>query len=150
MATRKESAADIVVNVGAEEVVVETLSVTKNVDVETIYGSGQTLPDGYAINQVSYEGDMTCKGNRQSLDDHFFDANGIPKEVDSITITHADNTDTVFYSIIVTSEGYEVSSGETTETSYEFIAMKKGRNGETDSDPTDAGGDDEEDAEDSE
>lgn len=136
MATRKESAADIVVSVGDEEVVVESLSVNKSVDVETIYGSGQTLPDGYSINQVSYEGDMTCKGDRQDLEDKFFDANGIPVVLDSITITHRDGGTTVFYEVILTSDGYEMNSGETVETSFEFIAMKKGRGGNVDSDPT--------------
>jgi len=149
MATRKESAADITVSVGENfpEVVVESLSVTKNVDIETIYGSGQTLPDGYAINQVSYEGSMTCKGNRQDLDEAFFDANGIPKVLGSITVTHNDGTDTSFMDVLVTSEGYEMNSGETVETSYEFIAMKKSRAGSTDSDPTDVAGGDEESAE---
>lgn len=138
MANRKESAADITVSVGENfpEVVVESLSATKNVDVETVYGSGRTLPDGFAINQVSYEGSMSCKGNRQDLDRAFFDDNGIPKVLGAITITHLDGTETAFYDIIVTSEGYEMNSGETTETSYEFLAMRKGRDGATDTDPT--------------
>ena len=138
MASRKESAADITVSVGENfpEVVVESLSVSKNVDIETIYGSGQTLPDGFAINQVSYEGSMSCKGNRQDLDEAFFDENGIPKVLSAITITHLDGGETAYYEILVTSEGYEMNSGETVETSYEFVAMKKGRNGNTDSDPS--------------
>lgn len=137
MASRKESAADITVSVGDEEVVVESLSVNKSVDVETIYGSGQTLPDGYSINQVSYDGDMTCKGNRQDLEDTFFDENGIPIVLDAITITHRDGGTTVFYEVILTSDGYEMNSGETVETSFEFIAMKKGRGGSVDNDPSD-------------
>ena len=137
MANRKESAADITVTVGEKEVVVESLSVTKNVDVDTIYGSGQTLPDGYAINQVSYEGDMTCMGQRMDLEDKFFDENGIPKVLDAITITHYDGTSTSLQDILLTSEGYETSAGETVETSFEFIAMKKARDGTADRDPTD-------------
>lgn len=137
MATRKESAADIIVSVGDEEVVVESLTVNKNVDVETIYGSGQTLPDGYSINEVSYDGDMTCKGNRQDLEDTFFDENGIPIVLDSITITHREGGNTTFFEILLTSDGYEMNAGETVETTFEFIAMKKGRGGQVDSDPTD-------------
>lgn len=135
MATRKESAADITVSVGDEEVVVETLTVNKSVDVEQIYGTGQTLPDGFAINEVSYDGDMTCKGNRQDLEKHFFDKNGIPKVLDSITITHRDGGTTVLYEILITSDGYEANAGETIETTFEFIAMKKGRGGDVDQDP---------------
>ncbi|UBF22605.1 tail tube [Halorubrum tailed virus 25] len=138
MANRKESAADITVTVGEEEVVVESLSVTKNVDIDTIHGSGQTLPDGYAINQVSYEGDMTCMGQKLDLEDKFFDENGIPKVLDAITITHYDGSSSSLQEILLTSEGYEMSAGETVETSFEFIAMKKARNGKADTDPTDA------------
>lgn len=137
MVDRKESTADITVSVGDEEVVVESLTVTKDVDIETIYGSGQTLPDGYAINQVSYEGDLTCMGNRQDLEDHFFDDNGIPEILDSITITHLDGSSTSFQDILITSDGYEVSSGDTTETTFDFIAMKKAKDGQADADPTD-------------
>ena len=126
MANRKESAADIIVSVGdAPDVVVETLSLTKNVDVEQIFGSGRTLPDGYAINQVTYEGEMTCKGNRKDLEEKFFDENGIPVILDAITVSHLGGGTTEYHDILVTSDGYEMSSGETVETSFEFIAMSK-------------------------
>lgn len=133
MATRKESAADITITVGEEEVVVETLSITKNIDVETIYGSGQTLPGGYAINQVSYEGDMTLKGEKFDLEDKFFDG-GVPKVADGITISHYDGTSTSFNDVIVTSEGYEMNSGETVETTFEFVAMSRSRDGDVEED----------------
>ncbi|TQQ81850.1 hypothetical protein [Halonotius roseus] len=129
MATRKESAADIVVTVGSDEVVVETLNVNKNIDIDTIYGSGKTLPDGYSINEVSYDGDLSCKGNRTDLEDTFFDANGIPKVLDAITISHHDGTTSNYYDILITSDGYEMSAGDTVETSFEFIAMS--RDGDT-------------------
>jgi hypothetical protein len=135
MVNRKESTADIKISVGEEEVTVESLSATKNIDIETIYGSGQTLPDGYAINQVSYEGDMTCKGNRLDLEDKLFDENGIP-EVFNVSITHLDGTPSGFQECLCTSEGYEASSGDTTETTFSFIAMRKRRGGQVDSDPT--------------
>lgn len=134
MATRKESAADITVTVGEDEEVVETLSVTKNVDVETIYGSGQPLPSGYAINQVSYEGDMTLKGEKFDLEDKFFtEDGGVPVVADGITITHHDGSSTSYNDLIVTSEGYEMNSGETVETSFEFVAMSRSRNGTVES-----------------
>lgn len=130
MATRKESAADITISIGESEEVVESLSVTKNIDVETIYGSGQTLPSGYAINQVSYEGDMTLKGEKFELEDMFFEASGgVPKVADGITISHFDGSSTSYNDIIVINEGYEVNSGETTETTFEFVAMSRSRNG---------------------
>jgi len=135
MVNRKESTADIRVSVGEEEVVVESLSATKNIDIEQIYGSGQTLPDGYSINQVSYEGDMTLKGNRLDLESKLFDMNGIPK-VFNVNITHLDGTPSGFQECLCTSEGYEASSGDTTETSFSFIAMRKKRGSQVDNDPT--------------
>jgi hypothetical protein len=140
MTSRKESAADIVVSVGEDfpEVVVESLSISKNVDIETIYGSGRTIPDAYSINQVSYEGSMTCKGNRQDLDRAFFDDYGVPRPLSAITITHLDGDETSFFDVLVTTEGYELNSGETVETSYDFIALRKGRAGVLDYNPVDA------------
>lgn len=138
MVDRKESAADVVLNIGDEEIVVESFSATKETDMETTYGSGQTLPDGYAINQISYSGEMTLKGTKFELDSILYDDNGIPEVADSITVTHLSGDKTVYYEIIVTSDGYEMSSGETTETSYEFTAMKRGRNNMVDHDATDA------------
>jgi hypothetical protein len=136
MADRKESAADIVVSVeDREDVVVEQLSVTKEIDIETIYGSGRTLPDGYSINQISYQGSMELQGNKLDLQDVLFDDNGIPKEV-TINITHFDETLTSFTEVLATNEGWEMSSGESTTTSYEFIAMGKEHAGQVDSEPT--------------
>jgi len=134
MADRKESAADIVINVDEYEMTVESLSVSKNVDVETIYGSGKKLPDGYAINQISYEGDFTLKGNLTDLEGRFFDQEtGVPKIVDAIVITHLDGGSTSYQEILCTSSGYEVNSGETTETTFEFVAMKKSKDGVSES-----------------
>lgn len=135
MVERTENTADIVANVGSEEVVVETLSFTKDIDVEAIYGSGQTIPNGYTIGQVSYEGEMECQGNKQDINGHFFDGNGIPTVLDSITVTHLNGTETAFYEVLCTSEGYEVSDGETTSTTYEFMAMRKGNAGGVDTNP---------------
>lgn len=137
MATRKESAADIRVSVGSEnDVVVERLTVTKDIDVEEVYGSGRTLPDGYAINQVSYQGTIECVGNRLDLQDHFFNNNGIPVVLAAIVITHMNDESTSLTEVIVTSEGYEMSAGETTTTTYEFLAMGKEHAGTVDNDPS--------------
>lgn len=135
MVDRTENTADIVANVGSEEVVVESLTFTKEIDVEAIYGSGQTIPNGYTIGQVSYEGEFTCQGNKHDLNGNFFDGNGIPTVLDSITVTHLDGSETALYEVLCTSEGYEVSDGETTETTYEFMAMRKGTAGTVDTNP---------------
>lgn len=136
MADRKESAADIVVSVGSEnDIVCERLTLTKEIDIETIYGSNRVLPDGYAINQVSYQGTMELQGNRLDLEEQLFDGNGIPKEV-SITVTHFDDTSTTFSEVLVTNEGWEMNSGESTTTTFEFVAMGKSHDGNVDTEPS--------------
>lgn len=141
MASRKETAADIQVSIGGNQdsdvdIVVERLSLTKDIDVETVYGSGRTMPDGYGINQVSYQGTMELVGNRLDLQDLFFDGNGIPIVADAIVVSHLDGTTTSYTEVIVTSEGWEMSSGETTTTSYDFVCFGKEHNGVVDNDPT--------------
>lgn len=135
MADRKESAADITVSVGDDnDVVVEQLSVTKEIDIETIYGSGRTLPDGYAINQISYQGSMELQGNKLDLEQQLFDDNGIPDEV-TVNITHFNEELTSFTQVLATSEGWESNAGESTTTTFEFIAMGKEHAGTVDSEP---------------
>ena len=135
MANRKESAADIVISVNSEnDIVVDRLSLTKEIDIETIYGSNRTMPDAYSINQVSYQGTMELMGNRLDLEEELFDGNGIPKEA-TITVTHYDDSATDFTQVLATSEGWEMDSGETTTTSFEFIAMGKSHGGNPDTEP---------------
>jgi hypothetical protein len=125
MADRIESAADISVSVGDEtNITVEELSLTKEIDIETIYGSGKTLPDSYAINEISYQGSIELQGNRLDLESALFDDNGIPEEF-TVTIDHFDGNGTDFTQCLATSEGYEMSAGDPTTTTFEFIAMGK-------------------------
>lgn len=135
MAERKESAADITVSVAnRDDVVVEQMTLTKEIDIETIYGSGRTMPDGYAVNQVSYQGTMELVGNKLDLEQQLFDENGIPQEA-TINITHHNDELTSFTQVLATSEGWEMNSGESTTTTFEFIAMGKEHAGNVDSEP---------------
>lgn len=135
MADRKESAADIRVSIGDDtNVVVESLSLTKDIDIETIYGSGRTLPHGYSINQISYEGSVELQGNRLDLEETLFDSNGIPVET-TINVTHFDDTLTSFTQVLAVSDGYEMNAGESTTTTFEIIAMGKETDGRRDSEP---------------
>jgi hypothetical protein len=125
MADRKESAADITISVGEEtEVVVEEFSLTKEIDIESIYGSGRVYPDGYSINEVSYQGSMELQGNRLDLESALFNENGIPEEF-TITVTHMNGETTKVYECLCTSDGYEMSAGDTTTTTFEFMAHRK-------------------------
>jgi uncharacterized protein YrzB (UPF0473 family) len=132
MADRVESMADIVVSVGNEnDITVERLSMTKDIDIEQVYGSNALFPDGYGINQVSYQGTIELNGNKLEFDDTLFDSNGVPQEF-NIVLTHFDGTETSFSECLVTSEGYESSSGEITTTTYEVVAHGKSHEGQAD------------------
>jgi len=135
MVDRKESAADIKVSIGQEtDIVVEELSVTKDIEISTIYGSGRVMPDGYSVDQISYQGTMELQGNRLDLEEALFDDNGIPEEA-TINITHFNDELTSFTTVLATSEGWEMSAGETTTTTFEFVAMGKQHGGRVDSEP---------------
>lgn len=125
MTERKETAADIYVQVGEERLAVTQLSVTKDISIDEIYGAGNMMPSGFGVQNISYSGDMAIPGNRKDLEDKFFDDNGVPVTGVSVTITHRNGESTVYNDILVTSEGWEMNDGETTETSFEFIAMSK-------------------------
>jgi hypothetical protein len=133
---RKESTSDIVVNLANEEVVVERLTLDKNIDMEETGGSGRPLPDGVAIHSVRYQGTMECVGNRRDLDEKFYDDNGLPKQLPAISITHLDGSLSGVQDVFVASDGYEASFGETTSTTYSFIAMRKFNGSRVDSQPS--------------
>jgi hypothetical protein len=135
MADRKESAADVKISVDEEtDVTVERLSYTKEIEISTIYGSGRTLPDGYSVDQISYQGTMELQGNKLDLEQQLFDGNGIPEEA-TITVTHFNGQASSLDQVLATSEGWELNAGETTTTTFEFIAMGKSYAGDPDQEP---------------
>lgn len=136
MATRNESMADITISIGDEtDVVVEELTLNKTIEVDTKYGSGRTLPDAYSVDEISYDGSMELDGNKIELEDELFDDDGIPVE-STITVTHFNGESTSYTQVLATSEGYEGSAGESTTTTFEFLAMGKESHGSADQEPT--------------
>lgn len=141
---RVETAANIYVRLSVEiegtqlsfEVPVSEVDMTKDVDVERVRETG-LYPDGYAISAIDIDGSITFAGNvvrvptgeERNLDDLLFKEDGSPRVFD-ITVAH-DNpdgegpapTDTIENAILTSSE-YSASSGETTESSYEFMAQR--------------------------
>lgn len=137
---RVETAANIFVRfkVGDEsfEVPVSEVDLTKDVDAERVREMG-LYPDGYAINAIDIDGSLTFAGNQvrtpsgrnRDLDDLLFLEDGSPKVFD-ITVVHEEpnnpedsETDTIENAIVTSSE-YSASSGDTTESSYEFMAQR--------------------------
>lgn len=140
---RIESAANItlIISQGAEsgssdgasmlEVPISQLDTTKEVEISEVR-ENTLKANGYSVTSISYSGSMNFAGTRFSkggqefsLDDLLYDENGVPVPV-SINIQHdLDEEAEVYEHVLVTSEGYEVRSEETTETSYDWIAMDR-------------------------
>jgi len=137
---RVETAANIFVRFKVDdesfEVPVSEVDLTKDVDAERVREMG-LYPDGYAINAIDIDGSLTFAGNKvrtpsgtnRDLDDLLFLDDGSPKVFD-ITVVHEEpnrpedsETDTIENAIVTSSE-YSASSGDTTESSYEFMAQR--------------------------
>jgi hypothetical protein len=137
MVQYKESAAQVVIRLGNEEIVVTDFQTRSEFDVERHYGSGRILPDGVSVKKIEHGGNMRLKGNRKDLNKHLFYTNrdradgiipegaqvGTPKP-GTVTILHMDGDTSEFYEVFVTTRGYEFSESETAETHYEWIAMR--------------------------
>lgn len=137
-----ETAANIYVRMSVAgesfEIPISDIDFTKDVDVERIREMG-LYPDGYAINAIDIDGSLTFAGNKvrlpsggtRNLDTLLFDEDGSPVVFD-ITIAHEDPTDTdggaadtdTMVNCIVTQSEYSASSGDTTESSYDFMAQR--------------------------
>ena len=95
-------------------------------------------PDGYAVNAIDIDGSLTFAGNvvrlptggTRDLDELLFEDDGAPKVFD-ITVVHENpeegdgetSTETIENSIVTTSD-FSASEGDTTESSYEFMAQR--------------------------
>jgi hypothetical protein len=129
-----ETAAQIVVKVSGETVVVTDMEIESDFDMERNYGSGQPIPNSVSFKKVEHGGSIELKGNKLTLNRLLFfqpdDTNipegfapGFPKPF-SMTITHLDGTKTGAPEAFVTNRGFQFSEGETAVTSYQFIITR--------------------------
>jgi hypothetical protein len=146
-----ETAAHIYVRIALEdgstfEVPVSEIDFTKDVDVERVREMGMH-PNGYAVNAIDVDGSLTFAGHRvkpptggeKDLDALLFNNDGTPSTFD-VTIAHEDaggnsvngdedeftdltGSDTLKNCIVTQSE-FTASSGDSTESSYEFMAQR--------------------------
>lgn len=136
-----ETAANIYVRIqesdGTQyEIPASEIDRTKEVDAERVREMG-LYPAGYAINSIDVDGSVTFPGSKiettegtKNLDEVLFDDNGIPIPF-NLTIAKEDpmnkqaeaDTETLTNCIMTTSE-YSASSGESTESSYDFMAAR--------------------------
>lgn len=136
-----ETAANIYVRIqesdnNTYEIPASEIDRTKEVDAERVREMG-LYPAGYAINSIDVDGSITFPGSKietsdgtKNLDEVLFDDNGIPITF-NITIAKEDpmnpqageDTETLTNCIMTTSE-YSASSGESTESSFDFMAER--------------------------
>jgi hypothetical protein len=128
------------------EIPVSELDLTKEVDIERVRETG-LYPDGYAINAIDIDGSISFAGHvvrvpgetdTYDLDSLLFHGDtGTPK-VFNISVVHETtdvqgespdtNVDTIENCIINSSE-YSASSGDSTESSYEFMGQRMNSSG---------------------
>lgn len=132
-----ESAANITLTIKETELPVQSIDTTKDVEIEEIR-SNNLKPIGYSITEIAYSGSMTFDGNgilddseidETSLEDFFTDDDGIPVDGSTVVIMHDnDNKQTEYYDVMVTSDGYETSSGEVSGLTFDWIASDRDKN----------------------
>lgn len=129
-----ESAANITFTIDGVELPIQSIDTTKDVEIEEIRGNN-LKPIGYSITEIAFSGSMTFDGNgilgeadteEEELEDFFTDDNGVPTDGATITVMH-DNDDkqTEYFDVMVTSDGYETSSGEVSGLTFDWISSDR-------------------------
>lgn len=126
---------------GFIEIPISRLDTTKEVEMNEVRESSLKA-SGYSITSISYSGTMMFKGSRvtknipdqntdtgasttQILEQFLYDEAGVPVPA-TIQIKHDINEESETYEhVLVNSESYEVRSEETTETSFDWVAMDR-------------------------
>lgn len=129
---RIESSADITLTVDGIEVPIAELDTEKEIEM-TEHRQNSLKANGISFESISYSGSASFKGDRVSgpdgrrrLDDLIYDDEGIPVPV-TITIYHDLEGDSDEYQdVFFVSDGYNSSNESESETSYDWIAMRKG------------------------
>jgi hypothetical protein len=127
-----ESSANITLTVDGIEVPIAELDTQKEVEM-TQHRQNSLKANGVSIESIDYSGSASFKGDRISgpdgrrrLDDLIYADDGTPVPV-TITIYHDLEGDSDEYQdVFFVSDGYNSSNESETETSYDWIAMRKG------------------------
>lgn len=127
MTNRSEAAAQIVLELEGNEIVVRDFDFETEIEVKRNFGSGKVVPDTYSVTKIEHGGSTLLTGNMLYLGSLLFDDEGYPVP-GVLTITHMDGSTTTFEEFIVVSEGFQFSEAENSETSYNWIAMRKRHN----------------------
>ena len=129
-----ESAANITFSIGENELPIRSIDTTKDVEIEEIRGNSLRAI-GFAVTEIAYSGAMEFDGNgvvdladvdADDLEDFFTDEDGVPEAGATITVSH-DNDDrqTSYEDVMVTSDGYETSTGDVSGVSFDWIASTR-------------------------
>ena len=129
-----ESAANITFTIGENEIPIRSIDTTKDVEIEEIRGNS-LKSIGYSVTEIAFSGSMSFDGNgiidesdidADDLEDFFTDDDGIPRTGATVTINHENNDrQTAYEDVMVTSDGYETSTGDVSGVSFDWIASDR-------------------------
>lgn len=125
-----EAAQNITLMVAGTEVPIAELDTEKEITMEQIR-QNSLKANGVSVTAIEYSGSASFKGDRVSgpdgrarLDDMIYDDKGVPVAVE-IVIEHIDGETDEFLDVFFVSDGYNSESESESETSYDWIAMRK-------------------------
>jgi len=129
---RIEAAANITLVVDGVEVPIHQLDRTKEIELTQVR-QNSLKANGVSIKSIDYSGSATFKGSqvsgpdgRRKLDDLIYDDEGAPVAVDAIVIQQDLHGDSERYEdVFFVSDGYETQTDQESETSYDWVAMRK-------------------------
>lgn len=121
-----EAAAQVVFHVNGSKLRVKSIDTSVDVDVEMIFGNN-LKPDGWAVKRAEFSGSLTFNGDvAGTVTPMLTEGDGVtPTEGNSITVTHMRGRADVFTDVMMGNQSYNMSEGEVTETTYEWVAMDK-------------------------
>jgi len=129
-----ESAANITFSIGENEIPIQSIDTTKDVEIEEIRGNS-LKPIGYSVTEIAFSGSVTFDGNgviddsdidADDLEDFFTDDEGVPVAGATITIAHENNDrQTAYEDVMVTSDGYETTTGDVSGVTFDWIASDR-------------------------
>lgn len=121
-----EAAAQVVFHVNGSKLRVKEIDTSVDVSIEMIYGNN-LKPDGWAVTEAAYSGSLAFHGDvAGTVTPMLTQGDGVtPTEGNSLTITHMRGRADVFTDVMMGNAGYNMSEGEVTETTYEWVAMDK-------------------------
>jgi hypothetical protein len=121
-----EAAAQVVFHIGGNKMRVKEIDTSVDVDIQMIFGNN-LKPDGWAVKKAEFSGSLAFHGDvAGTVTPMLTRGDGVtPVEGNALTITHMRGRADTFTDVMMGNQGYNMSEGEVTETTYEWVSMDK-------------------------